>query len=75
MEMVLNGGFFEMTQDEMLSVDGGSKTAAQGILIIGGALFLCIGAPIACVAAGGSALAFATAYLMGVNLMGSALFL
>lgn len=72
MEMVLNNGFCEMSQDEMNLVDGGSKAAAQAVLLIGGAVLLGVGAPVVGAVAGIGA--FATAYVTGVGLMGSAFF-
>lgn len=72
MEMVLRNGFCELTVEESCLVDGGSKEAAQAILIVGGAVLLGIGAPVVGAVAGVGA--FATAYVAGVGLMGSAFF-
>lgn len=71
MEMIITNGFAELSAIEMDAVNGGSKESAQAILLIGGALLLGIGAPVAALA--GTA-AFATAYVTGIGLMGSAFF-
>lgn len=73
MELTLRNGFCELTMDEMQAVDGGSKEAAQAILIVGGAVLVGVGAPVIGAAAG--AAAFATAYVTGVGLVGSAFFI
>ena len=73
MENVMNYGFVELSAMDMCDVNGGSKEAAQVILIIGGAVLLGVGAPIAGAAAGVGA--FATAYVSGVGLMGSSFFI
>lgn len=72
MEMTLNNGFSELSMVEMELVDGGSKAAAQAVLLVGGAVLLGVGAPIVGAVAGVGA--FATAYVSGVGLMGSAFF-
>lgn len=73
MEMILNNGFTELSLEEMELVDGGSKEAAQAVLIVGGAVLLGVGAPVVGAVAGVAA--FATAYVTGVGLMGSAFFI
>lgn len=66
-------GFCELNENEMMMIDGGSKEAAQAIMIIGGAVLLGVGAPIIGAVAGAGM--FATAYVAGVGLMGSAFFI
>lgn len=75
MEMTLNANFLEFENNELEMVNGGSKEAAQAVLIIGGAVMLGIGAPLLCAATAGSGVVFATAYLMGISLGGSAFFI
>lgn len=71
--MTLNNGFAELSMNEMELVDGGSKAAAQVVLLVGGAVLLGVGAPAVGAVAG--AAAFGTAYVTGVGLMGSAFFI
>ncbi len=69
--MTMTNEFAELSSFEMGAINGGSKGAAQAVLLIGGAVLLGVGAPIAGLAGAG---AFATAYVSGIGLMGSAFF-
>lgn len=73
MELTMTNGFCELTMDEMQVVDGGSKEAAQAVLVVGGTVLCGAAAPVIWAVAGTAA--FATAYIAGVGLIGSALFI
>ena len=56
MELKISSNFMEITSSDLSNTNGGGKAAAQFILIVGGAAFLVIGAPVACAIAGGIAI-------------------
>lgn len=47
MEMVMSNGFAELSAIDMNTVNGGSRNGARAVLLIGVALSMGIGAPIA----------------------------
>lgn len=75
MEMTLCENFNSIDFSNLEIINGGSKALAQGVLLVGGAVMLGLGAPILCAATAGSMVVFATAYLMGISLMGSSFFI
>lgn len=67
--MTLNMSVFSaMETEEMYVVEGGTKEAAAGVLIIGGAIVAGILAPLTC---GGSLAAYASVALAGYTAMGT----
>ena len=66
-EMTLKMNAFDsLTMDEMMAVDGGSRAAAAGVLIIGGAVIAGILAPITC---GGSLGIYVAGAAVGYGVM------
>lgn len=64
--MVLEGNFCEMSAEEEEIIEGGSKGAAQVIMIVGGAAIAGVLAPITC---GGSLGAYVAGASVGYGLM------
>lgn len=66
MELVINKGFYELVDNDIFEIVGGTSTAGRMVMVIGGAVVAGVVAPLTC---GGSLAAYASLAGTGYGMM------
>lgn len=66
MELTINNGFYELADNDVFEIEGGTSTAGRMVMMVGGAVVAGLVAPLTC---GGSLAAYATVAGTGYGMM------